>query len=171
MLYFAYGSNLWQPRLESRVGEVTALSLARLENHELRWHKVSNDRSGKCDVVPSDDGEVLGVVYEVLDDKVMLLDRAEGAGRGYVRTSMSVVASASTIGVMSYRAASSHIDPDMVPYDWYRDIVVAGARMHGLPREYIDRLASTAAKPDSDVVRSAKERSLLLIGSPRTSRL
>jgi AIG2-like family len=68
------------------------------------------------------------------------LDAAEGLGRGYGDRSINVVYQAWTLRVRAYYATS--IDLHVKPYDWYRDLVVAGAREHGLPDGYIAMLAS-----------------------------
>lgn len=50
-LNFAYGSNMLTARLRERVSSARPVGTACLPGFSLRWHKVSVDRSGKCDVV------------------------------------------------------------------------------------------------------------------------
>ena len=62
---------------------------------------------------------------------------------------------------MTYLASDRHIDPACIPFDWYRDLVVAGAIEHGLPPPYVEELAGTPAAPDPDAARAARARRLL----------
>lgn len=49
---FAYDSNMLSARLRERAPSARALGVAVLRVHELKWHKVAKDGSGKCDLVP-----------------------------------------------------------------------------------------------------------------------
>lgn len=62
---------------------------------------------------------------------------------------------------MTYMAGDRYIDPACLPFDWYRDLVVAGAREHGLPPTYVEELALTPAAPDPDATRAGPARRLL----------
>jgi hypothetical protein len=55
-----------------------------LPKHRLRFHKVSNDGSGKCDAQATEDSNdyVIGVLFES-DNEKPALDRKEGLGIGY----------------------------------------------------------------------------------------
>jgi gamma-glutamylcyclotransferase len=44
----------------------------------------------------------------------------------------------------------------LVPYGWYKGLVVAGARQNGLPEAYIERLARAASKQDQKDARPHK---------------
>ena len=35
-------------------------------------------------------------------------------------------------------------DPSLTPYDWYKAFVLAGAREHGLPQDYVAALDAVA---------------------------
>jgi gamma-glutamylcyclotransferase len=50
-LNFAYGSNMLSARLRERVPSARPAGTACLPGFSLRWHKVSVDGSGKCNVV------------------------------------------------------------------------------------------------------------------------
>jgi gamma-glutamylcyclotransferase len=158
MQYFAYGSNLWQPRIERRVGKVNALGRACLRGHELRWHKRSSDGSGKCDIVLAKGGEVYGVLYELPDASVASLDLIEGVGRGYERIAVVIDIAGRQVTATTYRATAM---TKLLPYDWYKELVVAGARLHALPGEYIGQLECQRSQRDANDVRAAGERSQL----------
>jgi hypothetical protein len=63
--------------------------IARLEGYRLAFSKKSDDESGKATVLScSDSGcRVFGVVYDLDESDLEVLDRFEGAGKGYHRVS------------------------------------------------------------------------------------
>lgn len=63
VLYFAYGSNMLFARIRERVFSVKRIGVAALRGYKLRWHKVSVDGSGKCNVVPSGDNGATFTVF------------------------------------------------------------------------------------------------------------
>jgi hypothetical protein len=56
-----------------------------LAGHRLRFHKIGQDGSGKCDadVTGNPEDRILGVVYGLSRDDKTILDRHEGLGGGY----------------------------------------------------------------------------------------
>lgn len=149
--YFAYGSNLHPHRLRQRVPSCTTIGAATLFGHSLRYHKVGRDDSGKCNVWHTGEASdrVIGVVYEMLAEERPLLDAAEGLGHGYELTEQRVFGEIEH-EVFFYVAQPAHIDDDMLPWCWYRDLVLHGARAHGLPADYVASLERAPFKPDPD---------------------
>jgi len=142
-LYFAYGSNMSSERLRARTPSAISLGRARLPDHVLRWHKLGRDGSGKCDIEPTDaSGEdVWGVLYEIdLADKDAL-DAVEGLGVGYDEYAGRVQTDSGVRDALTYKARPDRIDPDLRPRGWYKAHVLRGAREHGLPADYVDRIA------------------------------
>ena len=167
MQYFAYGSNLLTRRLTdpSRAPSAVALGIASARGFVVRFHKVGTDGSGKCTLIATgDDADVVsGVLYEFADSDLAGLDREEGVHLGgYARYSIRLrFPDGDTTEAMTYLASDRHIDAACVPFDWYRDLVVAGATEHGLPPPYVEELARTPAVPDSDAARAELARRLL----------
>lgn len=155
-LNFAYGSNMLTRRLQERVPSARWVAVAILAGHELRWHKVGKDQSGKCDVVQvaAPQAKVIGVVHEILVSEKPTLDAAEGLGHGYDEKRVVLETAGGAMQAQTYFA--THIDPSRVPYSWYKALVVAGARQHGLPETYIATLEATIASADADAARAAK---------------
>jgi gamma-glutamylcyclotransferase len=153
-LTFAYGSNMLSARLRERCPSARPLGVARLPGYELRWHKRSKDGSGKCDVVPNDGETVFGVVYEIDASERAALDQAEGLGHGYHRKDLAVILNGGTVTVSIYVATET--DSALKPYTWYKALVVAGAKEHGLPAPYIASLEAVEASEDPDYTRHAK---------------
>ncbi len=152
-LYFAYGSNLLPSRLTARTPSARVVAAARLPDYALAWHKIGADGSGKCDIVPSDGGVVHGVVYRIAADEWHHLDTAEERGHGYESCTLEVHTADGPVTACSYRALVT--DPDLKPFDWYRDLVAAGAAAHGLPADWRRMLEGVEADPDPDDDRAA----------------
>ena len=167
MKYFAYGSNMLTRRLtdSSRAPSAVACGIAKAPGFVVRFHKVGADGSGKCTLVATshDAAAAFGVLYEVADADAESLDRAEGVHvGGYVRRAVRLRLSAErVVDAMTYVAGERHLDASCVPFDWYRDLVVAGAIEHGLPPRYVEQLARVPAGPDPDAARAARARRLL----------
>jgi predicted nucleotidyltransferase len=164
MKYFAYGSNMLTARLRSRAPSCSVVTVASLPGHSLRWHKKSKDCSGKCDAYATDNlGDVVwGVVFEIDRRDKPCLDQAEGCGNGYWEQDIKVLDSRGhELDAFTYMAEENAVEPTRRPYSWYRDIVLAGAREHQLPRDYIEAIARVSATEDQDRIRDAWERRVL----------
>jgi len=148
MLYAAYGSNLHPLRLVERAPSARLVTTSFLPNWSLRFHKRSKDGSGKCNILLGSDGIHVAIFDMSVEDK-LALDKIEGLGSGYSELLLEVP----DIGdCISYTAQESHIDGSLVPYDWYKELVLMGARVHGFPDNYVDQISSrpTCEDPDPD---------------------
>lgn len=159
--YFAYGSNMHVGRLLARIPEALVVEAAVLPRHAMMYHKRGRDGSAKCNVRPDAMRQVAGVVYRIGAVSLARLDRIEG--NGYRR--MSVVVRGSGSGrryrACCYSAKSTAIDDDRFPFEWYRDIVAAGAAAHGLPRAYVEWLRAVPARPDPNRRRHRQQVAIL----------
>lgn len=155
-LNFAYGSNMLTRRLRERVPSAQPIAVAVLTGYELRWHKVSQDGSGKCDVVQvnAPQAKVVGVVYEILSSEKAALDAAEGLGNGYAEKQVVLETEGGEVHAQTYYA--TNIESSQVPYAWYKALVVAGAKEHGLPDEYVSAIEAVAANADANASRAEK---------------
>jgi len=162
-LYFAYGSNLHPRRLHERVRSAAVLGSAVLEGHLLRFHKRGRDGSGKCDAMRTDRPEdvVLGVLYRVDLVDVGTLHDVEGVGRGYEVHDVRVRDGHAHVRAFTYVAGSSWIDPALVPWDWYKALVLAGARHHRFADAYVRAIDAVESRPDPDAGRAAEHAALL----------
>jgi gamma-glutamylcyclotransferase len=158
---FAYGSNMLTAQIHKWTPSARPISVGQLLGYQLYWHKRSKDGSGKCSVTetgkPTD--VVWGVVFQMSADDKANLDKKEGLGQGYGERVVKIVTRTSSGTAVIYYATS--IDPDLRPYDWYRDLVVAGAREHGLPDQYIRDLEKVIAMTDRNAERADGNRQLL----------
>ena len=158
---FAYGSNMPAARLRERCPSARAIGIAELPGHELRWHKRSSDGSGKCDIVSCEaaDVSVFGVIYEIAAHEKRALDRAEGLGAGYEEIDIEVHCDGERVAAKAYRATDT--DPALRPYSWYRALVIAGAKEHGLPASYIAGLESVLTDEDTNRTRHDERMALI----------
>ena len=164
VVYFAYGSNMSTARLRARMPSCKPLGLATLPGHALRFHKASKDKSGKCNAFPTgDESAVIGVLFSFDPADRAKLDAAEGAGKGYEGTMVTVINDGGRRRkVLTYLATPGAIDDTLKPYSWYKAYVRAGGDEHGLPPDYMARyIESVEAIEDPNKARDKKERATL----------
>lgn len=161
MYYFAYGSNMCTARLARRVPSAHPVGPAWLAGHRLYWHLSGDDSSGKCNVVATHESEarVHGVLFELDADRLDRLHAAEGPAYDFVELDVGHARGPMTAAI--YRGRADWLDDRLVPFDWYRDFVVAGATEHGLPDGWIRTLAAVPATTDPDRRRAADNRAIL----------
>ena len=167
MLYFGYGSNMPKARIEKRLGPVERLGAASLTGYTLRFHKRSKDGSGKCDALRTDnrDDRLWGALNRLSDEQVAKLDKCEGPD--YSRITVQVIFGKQTVDAALYVAKPDAVTSELHPFDWYKDLVLIGARELCLPIGYIETIEAVHDEPDPDPQRAAKNR---LTGSdPRSS--
>ena len=146
MRYAAYGSNLHPVRLARRIASAQLIGTTYLPDWSLRFHKRSVDASGKCSIQEGSTG-VHFAVYDISEADKLVLDEIEGAGLGYAEISLVMP----TYGrCFSYTASETHIDDALEPYDWYRELVLAGARLLDFPKDYVSTIAGVSACRDPE---------------------
>lgn len=154
MRYLAYGSNLHPVRIGMRVETARLLGKAFVEGWSMKFHKRGKDGSAKCNIVAGGTG-IHAAVYSLDEADRVVLDRIEGLGFGY---------EAGTIDVPRFGACHvylgdpAYLDDALVPFDWYKALVLLGARYHRFPDDYVDAIASVPAEADPDEVRRAENR-------------
>lgn len=154
MLYFAYGSNLDPQQMAERCPGHKVVGMGAVHDHRLAFPLTSHDwGGGVASIVPSHGATVWGVVYDLSDEHLATLDRYESfRGPGdqhnlYERQSVFVDLTRPDDGSIPrrlrahcYFAISSNPAP---PSQRYLDAILAGARHHRLPEEYVTALAKT----------------------------
>jgi len=156
--YFAYGSNMSVRRISARVNSACAIDTAVLHEHRLGFRKAGRDGSAKCDVEHTGHSghSVIGVLFKLQFADIQILDRFEGLGKGYERKHVTVQANmGSVVNALTYYATD--IDVSLSPYHWYKQHVLAGAREHRLPDDYIQMIESVVAIHDPDPDRHDQE--------------
>jgi len=136
------------------------LSVAQLDGYRLVFHKQGRDGSGKCGVVPTRGQRVIGVVYELSREALLRLDRIEGRGYRRVRVQVVTWPAGSVRDAWTYRARKVATNAELSPACWYLDLVLAGARYHDLPDDYVAQLRATMGCDDAHWLRNRYARSL-----------
>jgi gamma-glutamylcyclotransferase (GGCT)/AIG2-like uncharacterized protein YtfP len=135
-LYFAYGSNMSSAELGAWCPTHRALGPAELPGHRLAFLRRSiRWGAGAVDIVRDPDRSVWGVVYE-LPLGLADLDQKEGAGFAYRRRDVEVLLEGSTVSAVAYEVMEKE-PVQVTPRRDYVELLVTGAREHGLPRAYV----------------------------------
>ncbi|TVS10495.1 MAG: gamma-glutamylcyclotransferase [Wenzhouxiangella sp.] len=160
--YLAYGSNLHPLRLRERVPSASLLGVVNLSGQNVVFQKISPDGSSKCDLVATGrTGMAFGALYAIDRRHLGALDAVEGLGAGYDRHVFPLQFRGRDLRPFTYRASGTHVHPDLKPFRWYRDLVLAGASYLGLPQTYRRTLAGVSAMDDPDAVRRSDHKALL----------
>lgn len=150
------------PRLKERVPSAERIGMFTLFEHSLRFHKWSeNDGSAKCDALftGNPDDYIIGALFEIPGHEKGALDQAEGLGFGYQEKRVTVTnAEGHSLEAFTYYATNT--DPSLLPYSWYLDHVIYGAREIGVPADYLDAVSATKSREDPDRERDARERAI-----------
>ena len=158
MKYFAYGSNMSLARLSARVPSAKRLGTYTLWQHTLKFHKLSHDGSGKCDAyyTGSLQDKVLGALFDICESEKPYLDKVEGLGIGYNEKTVLVEDEfGNKQQATTYYAIC--IDSDSIPYCWYKNHVLVGARESALPPSYVALIEDVTFVADKDIARVTKE--------------
>ncbi len=167
--YFAYGSNMFTERLRARCSSAQPRGVAYADNLVLGFCKKSGDGSGKATLCPEAGHQVFGVVFNLNENELAKLDEAEGAGSGYDRIDdfwVRIQGSHDLERTFTYLAPPAFIDQSVKPYDWYLKLVLAGARQHRLPLQYVGEITAVQAVADPKRNRKSRLEALKLLGEP-----
>lgn len=164
MKYFAYGSNLSSKRFKKRVPSGVFECIASLNGYKLKFHVKDEDDSAKSNAFKTGDpsDKLLGVVYDIEATEKNLLDRAEDLGNEYVETQVFVQTDEGDLEVFMYIAKPDLIDEAVIPYTWYKEFIVQGAKEHHFSENYIEELEKVVSKEDPDRERAEKNSRIQL---------
>ncbi len=128
VLYFAFGSNMDQERLERRVGKVDLAGMAVMPNTGLIFSTVDTaKRDNGYAAYRHKEGTFLwGVLYLLTPHQLTALDGYEGVGTAYVRTMVPVEQGCEVLAAVTYR----RIDDAVValPKEKYLNYLKKGAK-------------------------------------------
>ena len=63
--------------------------------------------------------------------------------------------------ISNYGAPAGYIDDSLLPYHWYKQLVVQGARYHRLPETWLALLQQVESRQDPDRERDALHQRIL----------
>jgi cation transport regulator ChaC len=115
-----------------------------LKDRRISFNKRSNDGSGKANLLERPGDVTWGVLYEIDFKDLKMLDRVEA---GYERVTVQVwKLDGNVVEAVTYVSANLTDDPRA--HEWYKGLVLSGAREHNLPQDYVAYLERLPSKPD-----------------------
>ena len=144
-LYFAYGSNLSSEQMLRRCPDSTPLDTAYLAGYELCFPFSSATWGGKgvAGIQTHQDRNVYGVVYQMSEQSLMILDQYEGHPFKYCRKRLTVVTSKNDCReVWVYIPMTDRSQDFFQPSRRYIAAIIRGAVEHDLPSKYLNFLES-----------------------------
>jgi gamma-glutamylcyclotransferase len=134
--YFAYGSNMNWPQMQRRCPSAQFVCVGRLAGYHFGITRHSRLRNcGTANVYPVNGKEVWGIVYDITEQDLLVLDGFED---GYRREILPVYPSEDggpPLNALVYVAALENNVPR--PNAEYRRLIVEGARHWKLPPAYL----------------------------------
>lgn len=164
--YFAYGSNLHTAIFGGRRGVAHYRAVpGRLAGWRLVFDKPPLFPIGEsfANLVQDGGASAVGVLYEIEAEELQHIDLTEGVPIGnYARIEVEV----ETIGlhdglgaaVAAHTLVSENRDPSLCPSHRYMELVIEGARAHGLPAEHIDALRRVPSRPSTPEALAAQQQ-------------
>ena len=143
MLYFSYGSFLDSETLRRHCPNAKFVAKALLPNWEVQFNYLSKTyKAGVTGIEPAPGRLVRGVVYDVPGKEIEHLDVVEAVPEGsyYRQTILVVDESCRLLEAETYR--TTHPQGPFKPNRMYLDLMVKGAKEHGLDSAYIGWLES-----------------------------
>ncbi len=142
--YFAYGSNMARAVMQEACPQHRYLGRARLPGHRLAFTRRSvRTGTGVADVVADSQREVWGALYTLDGADLETLDRKEGAGWAYERTSVRVYADGGAAHDAAAYVVLVRSPAEIPPSAAYARGLIEAARARALPDHYIEALSSS----------------------------
>ena len=140
--YFAYGSNLDPGTfLGRRRMQPLTTQIGVLHGFELRFDlPVGPGERGVANVAPCLGEHVWGALYQLTHAGAEQLDRSEGVDKGFYRRLEVAVITPDAARIVAFTYRSEFSRPERKPSRRYLGLLLAGAREHGLPADYVERL-------------------------------
>ena len=135
MYYFAYGSNLSWVQMQRRCPSSKFVCVARLAGYQFGITRHSRLRDcGTANIFPVIGKEVWGVVYEVSDSELVILDSFED---GYRRAILPVHALGDGVQPLEALIYIAEIESNVpLPNSEYKRLILEGAKHWKLPESY-----------------------------------
>jgi len=163
MYYLAYGSNLHPIRLSKRIPSAKYISVIKVLGYDLKFNKVGIDQSGKCNIERTGNkyNTVYFALYEIEDNEKKELDEIESCGHGYEVQYIDLVLNHQLITAFTYVAMNKYINNDLLPFSWYRSLILLGMKHHSLDECYIHEIEKVSPIEDNDLKRVKKNTALI----------
>jgi gamma-glutamylcyclotransferase len=144
--YFAYGSNLSMAQRQQKTGLIHSPRIASLKGYRFAFNKGVAGGEVYANIVPSTGDVVWGVVYRCDPEAMVGLDDYEALETGdYWRHPFEVeTIDGELLNADAYVAGEDFVIEQGCPRPSYLNLILSGARKHGLPEEYIKTIEELA---------------------------
>ena len=138
MYHFGYGSNLNIDFLHQYLPSAKRVMKAYLPNYEVQFRFWSKKRQGGIStIIEKPGGLVHGIIYECNEDELINLDIIESVPQGlYKRETFRVLGEDTAWHLADLYRVSKPKGP-FTPARGYVELMLSGAREHGLDPEYV----------------------------------
>jgi len=144
MFYFAYGSNMNWPQMQRRCPSARFVCIGRLPGYRFAIARHSRLRDcGTANIFPEAESTVWGIVYQVSENDMLIMDGFEDGYNRHTRSVYSSEPDASVLEVIVYIAPKEIGVP--LPNAEYKRLMLEGARHWQLPTDYCSMLAQLQA--------------------------
>lgn len=134
--YFAYGSNMNWPQMQRRCPSSRFVCVGRLTDYDLAITRHSRLRDcGTANVFPAAGKEVWGIVYDINDGDLVILDGFEDGYRREILTVHPWENGQPPLDALIYVTGIEENVPR--PNDEYRRLMIEGATHWKLPASYL----------------------------------
>ena len=160
-----------EERLARRCPSAKRVGVALATGHQVRFDKVGRDASAKATIFNTGNSahRVYGVVFEIDIADLASLDDAEGDG--YARLDdfvVTMIDDQTRLIASTYMARPNALDTTLKPFDWYRDLCLAGAVEARLPADYIKQLSQVDVTTDPQPDRPRRIEALDVLARHKT---
>jgi len=142
LLYFAYGSNMCTRYLRDYCPSAAPVMPAALANFHIEFRRFSTNLGGGISTIQPAPGAIVhGVLFTIPRAEIEALDILENVPDGlYTRDTFVML---DTAGAWRRAELYRIVTPEgpFAPAEQYIDWMLEGAREHGLPDDYIARIA------------------------------
>jgi gamma-glutamylcyclotransferase (GGCT)/AIG2-like uncharacterized protein YtfP len=148
MILFAYGSSMNPGQMANRCPEFRTIGVARLMDYRLCFPRYSRARQcATAGIEPSPGAAVWGVLYEIPESDIPVLNHVEGydpsgppTGNERMLREVTVLrmGGSEQVKAMTYFAVPD--GTDALPSAGYLQSIIDGAEYHGLPKACIAAL-------------------------------
>ena len=152
--YFGYGSNINLTSLRAKGVEPRSSEVATLRGWKLlfnvrHWFR---HEGGVGNIQPSGDpsDHVQGLLHELEDEHLPLLDAVESYGVGYDRIEVEPETEHGPVRALTYVGLPDYLDSSCLPTRRYLNIILKGAASAGLDESYIENLRKHPLHPEEE---------------------
>ena len=136
MYYFAYGSNMNWQQMQRRCPSSQVICVARLPDYRFGITRHSRLRDcGTANIYPARGEEIWGIIYEVSDAELTVLDSFEDGYRREILSFYPIEEGKQPLDALVYVADIEQNVPR--PNAEYRRLILEGAKHWKLPESYV----------------------------------